>query len=93
MPKPGFVVLRVERPRSVEIDPGSRVDTTHGYQLERQRIRLIASFQGVIQRLGDECADAEASCFSCAAYLFCKLVVKGDRDPHDEHHNVYAEAL
>ena len=83
VPKPGLVILHVERPRPVEIDARTGVNPPHRHQPERRRLRPFATFQGVIQRLGDKGADADAAGFSRTPYLLCKLVVKGNSGSHD----------
>jgi hypothetical protein len=45
MPEPGLVILRVERPRPVEVGPGTRVDTAHGHEMERRRLHGVAALQ------------------------------------------------
>ncbi len=83
LPEPGFVILCVERPRSVEIDSRAGVCAPHGHQPEGRRLRRFATLQSVIQRFGDKGADADAAGFGCATHLLCKLVVKGDSGSHD----------
>jgi len=83
VPKPGLVILRVECPRPVEIDARARVNTPHRHQPERRRLRPFATFQSVIQRLGDKRADADAAGFGCTPHLLRKLVVKGNSGSHD----------
>jgi hypothetical protein len=75
VPKPDLVILRIERPRPVEVDSWAWADASHGHELERGRFRRFASLQGVVQRLGDEGADADAAVFGLAAHLLCKPVV------------------
>lgn len=43
VPEPGFVILCVERPRSVEIDSRAGVNAPHGHQTERRRFRRLAT--------------------------------------------------
>jgi len=83
VPEPGFVILCVERSRSVEVDTRAGVNAGHGHQPEGRRLRRFATFQSVVQRFGDEGADADATGFGCATHLLCKLVVKGDCGSHD----------
>ena len=75
-PVPGFVVLGIERPRPVEIDPRTGVNATHGDQTEGRRLRRFVALQSIVQRLGDKGAYAEAAGFRGAAYLLRKLVVE-----------------
>ena len=75
VPEPGLVILRVERPRPVEIDAGAGKDAAHCHQPERRRLRTLMTLQGVIQRFGDKGADADAAVFGCATHLLCELVV------------------
>ena len=83
VPEPGLVILRVERPRPVEIDARARLNPPHRHQPERRRLRPFATLQSVIQRLGDKRADADAAGFGCTPHLLCKLVVKGNGGSHD----------
>ena len=43
VPEPGFVILCVKRPRSVEIDFRAGVNAPHGHQPERRRVRRLAT--------------------------------------------------
>ena len=61
MPEPGLVILRVKRPRPVEVDSGARMYTAHGHQTKRRRLQRHATLQGVVQSHGDEGADVEAA--------------------------------
>ncbi len=83
-PVPGFVVLGIERPRPVEIDPRTGVNATHGDQTEGRRLRCFVALQSIVQRLGNESTYADAAGFGGAAYLFRELVVERDSSPHDE---------
>ena len=81
--EPGFVILCVECSRSVEIDAWAGVNAAYGHQPEGRRLGRFATLQSVVQRFGDEGADADAAGFGCATHLLCKLVVKGDSGSHD----------
>ena len=81
-PKTGLVILCVERPRPVQVYSGTGMHTPDGHQLEGRRLRWLATLQSVIQRLGNEGADADAAGFGCPTHLFRKLVVKGDCGSH-----------
>ena len=83
-PVPGFVVLGIERPRPVEIDPRTGVNATHGDQTEGRRLRRFAALQSIVQRLGNESTYAEAAGFSGATDLLRKLVAERDSSSHDE---------
>ena len=61
MPEPGLVIPRVKRPRPVEIDSGARMYAAHSHQMEQRRLKRLATLQGVVQRHGDEGAEAEAA--------------------------------
>ena len=76
MPESGLVIPRVERPWSVEIDSRARVDAAHGHHMERRLLHSLATLQGVVQRLGNKGADAEAADLGGAAHLLGELVVK-----------------
>ena len=91
-PEPGLVILGIEHPRPVEVDSRAGVNTTHGDEPERRRLRCLATLQSVVQRPGYEGANADAAGFGCTAHLLRKLVVKGDRGPHDAQHNVSSSA-
>ena len=83
VPELGFVILCVERPRSVEIDSRAGVRAPHGHQPEGRRLRRFATLKSVIQRFGDKGTDANATGCGCATHLLGKLVVKGDSGSHD----------
>ena len=83
VPESGFVILCVVCSRLVEIDSRAGVNAAHGHQPEGGRLGRFAAFQSVVQRFGDEGADADSTGFGCATHLLCKLVVKGDSGPHD----------
>ncbi len=79
-----FVLLRVERPRPVEIDAAPEADAAHGEQLEGRRFRTVTPLEGIVQGYGNEGAhtDAPSGCF--AAHLPGESVIEGDGRPHGE---------
>ena len=83
MPEPCLVILRVERPRTIEIYSGACMDATHGNQPEWRRLQCFATLQSVVQCYGDKGADADASGLGRTSHLLGQLVVKGYCCSHD----------
>ena len=78
-----LVILWIERPGPVEVDSGAGTNATHGHQLERRRLRWLATLQSIVQRSGNKGAHADAVGCGCPTHLLCKLVIKRDRRSHD----------
>ena len=76
VPEPGLVIPRLDRPRPVEGDSRTGVNTAHGDQTKRWRLQRFATLQGIVQRPGNEDTCADASGFCCPAHLLRELVVK-----------------
>jgi len=88
VPEAGLVIPRVDRPRPVEGDSRTGLNTAHGDQTKRWRLQCFATLQGIVQRPGNEGAYADASGFGCPAHLLRELVVKRDCGSHDAEHNM-----
>ncbi len=82
-PEPCLVILRGERPRTVEIYSGAGMDSAHGNQPEWRRLRRLATLQSIVQCSGDKGADADAPGLGRPPHLLSKLVVKGYCGSHD----------
>ena len=46
---PGFVVLRIKRPRSVEINARARTNAAHRHQPERRRLGALSLLERIVQ--------------------------------------------
>ena len=87
---PGFIVLGIERTRSVEVDARARPDTAHRHQPERRRVGALALLERVVQGLGNERAHADAPGGRFAAHLPGESVIKGNGRSHGEENNNHA---
>ena len=87
---PGFIVVGIERTRSVEIDAGARTDTTYRHQPERRGLGTLSPLERIVQGPGNERAHADAPGGRFPAHLPCESVVKGNGRAHDEENNSHS---
>ncbi|HJS73873.1 MAG TPA: hypothetical protein VJ921_06260 [Vicinamibacteria bacterium] len=77
-----FVLLDIQSSGTIQIDARASSFSLHGYQTKRRRFGRYLPFERIVERPGDERADAQALLCRAAPNLLRQAIVEGNGRSH-----------